>query len=211
MNELKPFVNEEFGYIRVMTVDDEPWMVGRDVATALGYAKPQKAIADHVDEDDALKRGIMDSMGRLQETILINESGLYSLVFASKLPQAKQFRRWVTSEVLPSIRRTGRYHRVPEDKATDYDAYIKLAELVKACPKNKRKELLNSLSEAAARKHPYYQSEEYQKSKVELTEEERLAQRRIYDRAYRAAHRDEINARKSAWRKMRKEQGYPKT
>lgn len=103
------FANEEFGNIRVLDIDGEPWFVGKDVATALGYAKPRNALAEHVDADDAQKQGVMDSLGRKQETILISESGLYSLVLSSKLEGAKKFKKWVTSEVLPSIRKTGQY------------------------------------------------------------------------------------------------------
>ena len=83
--------------------------VGKDVATALGYSKPLNAIAMHVDEDDSLKWGLIDSKGRKQQAIFINESGLYALILSSKLPQAKAFKRWVTSEVLPQIRKTGDY------------------------------------------------------------------------------------------------------
>ena len=83
--------------------------VGKDVATALGYAKPLNALAIHVDKDDSLKQGLIDSKGRYQQAIFINESGLYSLILSSKLPQAKVFKRWVTSEVLPQIRQTGGY------------------------------------------------------------------------------------------------------
>lgn len=109
MNGLKIWENPEFGELRIVDMNGEPWMVGKDVAQALGYAKPLNAIAAHVDEDDSLKQGITDSLGRMQETILINESGLYSLVLSSKLPGAKRFRRWVTGEVLPSIRKHGAY------------------------------------------------------------------------------------------------------
>lgn len=109
MNGLKIWENPEFGELRIVDMNGEPWMVGKDVAQALGYAKPLNAIAAHVDEDDSLKQGITDSLGRMQETILINESGLYSLVLSSKLPGAKRFRRWVTGEVLPSIRKDGGY------------------------------------------------------------------------------------------------------
>ena len=109
MNGLQTFANEEFGAVRSLMIEDMPWFVGRDVATALGYAKPQNAIKSHVDADDALNQGIIDSMGRSQPTMLINESGLYSLILSSKLPAAKRFKRWVTSEVLPAIRRTGGY------------------------------------------------------------------------------------------------------
>ena len=91
--------------------------LGKDVAKALGYSKPLNAISMHVDEDDSLKWGLMDSMGRKQQAIFINESGLYSLILSSKLPQAKAFKRWVTSEVLPQIRMTGGY--LPADGRSD--------------------------------------------------------------------------------------------
>lgn len=108
-NNLTVFNNEAFGQIRTMIIDDEPWFVGKDIAEALGYAKARNAIADHVAEDDARKQGVIDSIGRMQETTFINESGLYALIFGSKLPTAKEFKHWVTSEVLPSIRKTGSY------------------------------------------------------------------------------------------------------
>lgn len=109
MNELKVFENTEFGQMRTIEKDGEPWFVGKDVATILGYAKPLNALATHIDEDDSLKQGLIDSMGRMQETIFINESGLYSLILSSKLPDAKKFKRWVTAEVIPSIRKHGGY------------------------------------------------------------------------------------------------------
>ena len=109
MNELQIFENTEFGSIRTLEIDGEPYFVGKDVAEVLGYAKPLNALATHIDEDDSLKQGLIDSMGRTQETIVINESGLYSLILSSKLPTAKKFKRWVTSEVLPAIRKTGEY------------------------------------------------------------------------------------------------------
>lgn len=110
MNEIiKTFNNPEFGEVRTLTIDGEPWFVGKDVAERLGYAKPLNALAMHVDEDDSLKQGLIDSVGRTQETIIINESGLYSLILSSKLPNAKTFKRWITSEVIPSIRKHGTY------------------------------------------------------------------------------------------------------
>lgn len=109
MNDLKIFKNAEFGEIRTIEVDNEPWFVGKDVAEVLGYAKPLNAIATHIDEDDSLKQGLIDRLGRVQETIFINESGLYSLILSSKLPNAKAFKRWVTAEVLPTIRKHGMY------------------------------------------------------------------------------------------------------
>lgn len=108
-NAIQIFNNPEFGQIRTIEVGNNPYFVGNDVAIALGYAKPRNAIMQHVDKEDALKWGIPDNQGLIQDTTIINESGVYSLVFGSKLPSAKQFKRWVTSEVLPSIRKTGGY------------------------------------------------------------------------------------------------------
>lgn len=115
MNELMIFTNPEFGNIRTIECDGAPWFVGKDVAEALGYAKPRNAIDTHVDPDDALKQGVTDSMGRTQEMTIINESGLYALVLGSKLPTAKKFKRWVTSEVIPSIRKSGGYIKGQEN------------------------------------------------------------------------------------------------
>lgn len=110
MNEIQIFENAEFGKVRTVVIDGDPWLVGKDVAEILDYSNPQKAIRDHVDEED---RTVNDSFTvNGTQGVLINESGLYSLVMRSKLPSAKRFTRWVTSEVLPSIRKTGGY-RVP--------------------------------------------------------------------------------------------------
>ena len=108
MNELKIFKNSEFGEIRTVEIDGEPWFVGKDVAEILGYANPSKALSDHVDEEDKLNNESLSSLGQ-RGGWLINESGLYSLILSSKLSTAKKFKRWVTSEVLPAIRRTGGY------------------------------------------------------------------------------------------------------
>ena len=107
---IRTFKHEQFGRIRTM-VDEkgEPWFVGTDVAKMLGYNQSDKAILRHTDEDDRMKCTVTDNLGRGQSTFVINESGLYSLVLASKLPQAKAFKRWVTAEVLPQIRKTGGY------------------------------------------------------------------------------------------------------
>ena len=114
--DIQIFKNEMFGEIRTMTDEKgETFFVGKDVATALGYSKPLNAIAMHVDEDDSLKQGLIDSMGRVQQTIFVNESGLYALILSSKLEQAKAFKRWVTSEVLPAIRKSGRYELLPQE------------------------------------------------------------------------------------------------
>ena len=97
-------------------IDNEPWFVGKDVAEALGYKNVRDSLARHIDSDDK-RDGVVihDSMGREQKPIIINESGLYSLILSSKLPNAKKFKRWVTSEVLPTLRKTGSYTKVPTD------------------------------------------------------------------------------------------------
>ena len=107
-NEVITFNNEEFGSVRCMSIDNEPWFVGKDVATALGYSNSRKAIQDHVDEED---KGVTkrDTLGGKQNMTIINESGLYSLILHSKLPSAKKFKHWVTSTVLPSVRKNGGY------------------------------------------------------------------------------------------------------
>lgn len=109
MNDLILFNNPEFGDIRTVMIDGEPWFVGRDVAKALGYSKPEGAIKNNVDEGDTLRQGVSDANNHTQQMIIVNESGLYSLIFGSKLESAKKFKRWVTSEVLPQLRKTGSY------------------------------------------------------------------------------------------------------
>lgn len=108
MNELQIFNNEEFGEIRTVTIDGEPWFVGKDIATILGYADPRSTVSKKVDAED---KGVakMDTPSGTQEMTIINESGMYSLVIGSKLESAKRFKHWVTSEVLPSIRKNGGY------------------------------------------------------------------------------------------------------
>ena len=106
--KIQVFENTEFGKIRAIEIDGNPWFVGKDVATTLGYVNPAKALQDHVDEDDKLNNKSLLSLGQRGGWI-INESGLYSLVLLSKLPTAKKFKRWVTFEVLPSIRQHGAY------------------------------------------------------------------------------------------------------
>ena len=108
MNELQIFNSPEFGQARIVTIDGEPWFIAKDVATALGYSNTRDAIAKHVDDDDKNTVVIRDGKGNPNQTI-INESGLYSLVLSSKLPTAKKFKHWITSEVLPAIRKTGGY------------------------------------------------------------------------------------------------------
>lgn len=110
MHELQIFNNEEFGQIRTVEIDGEIYFVGKDVTEILGYSNPRKAIIDHVDEEDKTDGvTIRDSIGREQNPVCINESGLYSLILSSKMPNAKKFKRWVTSEILPTLRKTGSY------------------------------------------------------------------------------------------------------
>ena len=112
MNELQIFQNQEFGKVRSLVINNEPWFVGKDVAEALGYKDVNHAILDHVDEEDKVNSKTQGQnapeLGQ-RGSWLINESGLYSLILSSKLPNAKKFKRWVTSEVLPTLRKTGSY------------------------------------------------------------------------------------------------------
>lgn len=108
-NQIRVFENAEFGTVRTVEVEGKPYFVGKDVAEILGYERPTKAVNDHVDAEDIDVVPIQDSIGRMQNTPVINESGLYSLILGSKLPTARKFKRWVTSEVLPTIRKHGMY------------------------------------------------------------------------------------------------------
>lgn len=129
MQELKIFENAAFGMLRTVEMNGGPWLVGKDVAEILGYQNPSKALADHVDDDDKLKNESLSSLGQ-RGGWLINESGLYSLVLSSKLPAAKAFKRWVTSEVLPTIRRHGLY--AIDDIIADPDLGIRALLALKA-------------------------------------------------------------------------------
>lgn len=111
MNKLQIFNSEEFGEIRTVTIDNEPWFVGKDVAEALGYSNTRDALATHVSEEDKNTVVISDGKRGNPNQVVINESGLYALIFGSKLDSAKRFKHWVTSEVLPVIRKTGSYQK----------------------------------------------------------------------------------------------------
>lgn len=132
MNNLQIFSNEEFGQVRTAMNSGEVWFVGKDVAEILGYADPNKAIAMHVDEDDKLNDKSASSLGQ-RGGWLINESGLYSLILSSKMPNARKFKRWVTSEILPSIRKHGAYmtEQTLEQALTSPDFLIQLATKLK--------------------------------------------------------------------------------
>jgi prophage antirepressor-like protein len=129
MNELQTFSFNEHE-VRSILIDNQPWFVGKDVAEVLGYSNTRKALADHVDDED---KGVTkrDTLGGQQEMTIINESGLYSLILSSKLPTAKQFKRWVTSEVLPAIRKTGMYATTGTEKYYILEA----ARLISECKK----------------------------------------------------------------------------
>ena len=143
---LQLFNNEEFGSVRGIMIDGEPWLVGKDVAEALGYSDRNKAIAMHVDDEDKLNDKTASSLGQ-RGGWLINESGLYSLILSSKLPNAKRFKRWVTSEVLPAIRKNGKYEygsrKIPQ---TYSDALRMLADEVdkNECLVNENKKLTDN-------------------------------------------------------------------
>lgn len=145
MNQLQIFENPEFGAVRTVEIDGEPWLVGKDVAEALGYTNPQKAIRDHVDDED---KGVNESFTvNGTQGILINESGLYSLVLSSKLPTARKFKRWVTSEVLPSLRRHGLY--AADELLNNPDLMIRAMEELKA-----ERARANALAEKVERDAP---------------------------------------------------------
>ena len=139
MKEMKIFKSQEFGRIRTLAINDEPWFVGKDVAVALGYENTAKALRDHVDEEDKkmgernVTPSIKDSLGREQYPVLINESGLYSLVLSSKLPSAREFKRWITHDVIPDIRQHGAYmtKEAIERAITEPDFLIRLATQLK--------------------------------------------------------------------------------
>ena len=151
MNDLQTFSNSEFGAIRTLNIDNAPWFVGRDVAKSLGYAKPQNAIADHVDDEDKKGALIQGTPGGSQNMVIINESGLYSLILSSKLPNAKKFKRWVTSEVLPAIRKTGSYSiepLQPTERITTKDDYLRAASIVGSCRNERLPYVLSILAKA---------------------------------------------------------------
>lgn len=156
MNELQIFKNEEFGEVRTVTIDNEPWFVGKDVAAALGYSNTRDAIAKHVHEDD---KGVAkcDTPSGKQEMTVINESGLYALIFGSKLESAKRFKHWVTSEILPSIRKHGGYIAGQENMSDEQllaralmVAQSKIAENQKQIERMKPKEIF---ADAVATSH----------------------------------------------------------
>ena len=155
MNELQIFQNPDFGSIRTIVIDDEPWFVGKDVASALGYKNTTTALKDNVDDEDKMMGctkvtpSIIDSLGRTQYPTWVNESGLYCLIFRSKLEDAKKFKRWVTNEVLPTLRKTGVYS-LPQSRQRDLttDDYLKAAHIVSKCRNERLPYVINFLEQA---------------------------------------------------------------
>ncbi len=143
--EIQIFKNDDFGNIRGIEINGESWLVGKDVAEVLGYKNTRDALSKHVDEEDKILEDgvtIRDAIGREQSPVLINESGLYSLVLRSKMPGAKKFKRWVTSEVLPQIRKTGGY--IPIDENMDDEEFLARALEVAHRTLKKKDELLKA-------------------------------------------------------------------
>lgn len=140
---IKIFNNAEFGEVRIFDKNGEPWFVGRDVCNILGYGNPRDAISRHIDEDD---KGVVksDTLGGNQNLTVINESGLYSLILSSKLPNAKRFKHWVTSEILPSIRKHGMY--ATDELINNPDVFIQVLQELKA--ERERKAALEAQAEA---------------------------------------------------------------
>ena len=152
MNKVKIFNSEEFGDVRTVTINGDPWFVGKDVAAALGFTNPRDAISTHVfDEDKGVES--IDTLGGKQKMTVINESGLYALVFGSRLKSAQRFKHWVTSEVLPAIRKTGSY-QAPQGKEllalAVLEAQKTIEEQSKAIERMKPKEIFADAVKASA-------------------------------------------------------------
>lgn len=138
-NKIRVFENQEFGKVRTIVINDEPWFVGKDVTSILGYTNASKALTDHVDSEDKLNNESLSSLGQ-RGGWLINESGLYSLILSSKLPTAKKFKRWVTSEVLPSIRKNGGYI-AGQETLSDEELMAKALMVAQRTIENKNKQI----------------------------------------------------------------------
>lgn len=138
-NKIRVFENQEFGKVRTVVINDEPWFVGKDVTSILGYTNASKALTDHVDNEDKLNNESLSSLGQ-RGGWLINESGLYSLILSSKLPTAKKFKRWVTSEVLPSIRKNGGYI-AGQETLSDEELMAKALMVAQRTIENKNKQI----------------------------------------------------------------------
>ena len=192
MNELKIFKNNDFGEIRTVTINGEPHFVGKDVAEILGYIRPDHAVNHHVDDEDKLMYQI-DTSGQNRQMLIINESGLYSLILSSKLPNAKKFKRWVTSEVLPEIRKTGSYTKAPKSfKEALFLAYKQQEQIEEL---EKTKAWIGNKREAQAMNTASQKSKEVKKLQVALDLEISFATVKKVEK---------MTGRKYNWRNLKK-------
>ena len=200
--QLQIFNNADFGSIRTLDINGEPWFVGKDVAEALGYSNSRKALIDHVDEEDK-KDGvtIRDSIGRDQNPIIINESGLYSLILSSKLPTARKFKRWVTAEVLPAIRKHGVYaSNITDVMGTPLsrEEFAKFACILRLGIGDFAAEIKNEVSTLAAIIKE--QNDTYNKNILQLLDKLSQTQTTISATEIKADHTDVNNWLRKAWR-----------
>ena len=192
MNELKIFKNNDFGEIRTVTINGEPHFVGKDVAEILEYQNGSRDINRHVDPEDRIKTMVFDG-NQDKETILINESGLYSLILSSKMPKAKKFKRWVTSEVLPEIRKTGSYTKAPKSfKEALFLAYKQQEQIEEL---EKTKAWIGNKREAQAMNTASQKSKEVKKLQVALDLEMSFATVKKVEK---------MTGRKYNWRNLKK-------
>ena len=192
MNELKIFKNNDFGEIRTVTINGEPHFVGKDVAEILEYQNGSRDINRHVDPEDRIKTMVFDG-NQDKETILINESGLYSLILSSKMPKAKKFKRWVTSEVLPEIRKTGSYTKAPKSfKEALFLAYKQQEQIEEL---EKTKAWIGNKREAQAMNTASQKSKEVKKLQVALDLEMSVATVKKVEK---------MTGRKYNWRNLKK-------
>ena len=192
MNELKIFKNNDFGEIRTVTINGEPHFVGKDIAEILEYQNGSRDINRHVDPEDRIKTMVFDG-NQDKETILINESGLYSLILSSKMPKAKKFKRWVTSEVLPEIRKTGSYTRAPKSfKEALFLAYKQQEQIEEL---EKTKAWIGNKREAQAMNTASQKSKEVKKLQVALDLEMSFATVKKVEK---------MTGRKYNWRNLKK-------
>lgn len=192
MNELKIFKNNDFGEIRTVTINGEPHFVGKDVAEILEYQNGSRDINRHVDPEDRIKTMVFDG-NQDKETILINESGLYSLILSSKMPKAKKFKRWVTSEVLPEIRKTGSYTKAPKSfKEALFLAYKQQEQIEEL---EKTKAWIGNKREATAMNTASQKSKEVKKLQVALDLEMSYATVKKVEK---------MTGRKYNWRNLKK-------
>ena len=192
MNELKIFKNNDFGEIRTVTINGEPHFVGKDIAEILEYQNGSRDINRHVDPEDRIKTMVFDG-NQDKETILINESGLYSLILSSKMPKAKKFKRWVTSEVLPEIRKTGSYTKAPKSfKEALFLAYKQKEQIEEL---ERKKAWIGNKREAQAMNTASQKSKEVKKLQVALDLEMSFATVKKVEK---------MTGRKYNWRNLKK-------